>query len=124
MKNTKIAIPVENGQISEHFGHAPLFYFYSAVGNTITREQAERPPEEGHGAIPAWLAENGITDVIVKGIGSSAAEKIKQHHINLYTCEGTEYPKDIVSEFLNETLKTSTNTGCCGGCNGHHHHHH
>ena len=40
----KVALPVVNGKLSEHFGHARLFQFFEIEDNEIINSQAKEPP--------------------------------------------------------------------------------
>ncbi len=105
----KAAIPVADGKLSAHFGHALYFYFYYIEDDKVVKEQMEMPPPHEFGAIPNWLAENKVTDLITGGIGPKAIEILKQNNINVYTGAPTEKPAKIIEDFLSGTLRTVAN---------------
>ncbi len=105
----KIAIPVVDGKLSAHFGHAPYFYFYYTEDNKIVKEQMEIPPPHEFGVIPNWLAEKEVTELITGGIGPKAVEILNQNKINVFTGAPVENPQKIIGDFLSGTLKTTAN---------------
>ena len=105
----KIAIPVDGGKLSAHFGHAPYFYFYHTENSKVVKEQLEIPPPHEFGVIPNWLAENKVTDLITGGIGPKAIEILNRNNINVYTGASVDKPSKIIEAFLNNTLETSAN---------------
>ena len=108
-KMKTIAIPVENGRLSTHFGHAPLFYIYNIENDIIVKEHMLTPPPHEFGSIPNWLGEINVTDLIAGGIGSKAVDILNSRSINVFSGAPAEHPKKIVEEFLSGLLKTTDN---------------
>lgn len=106
----RIAIPVADGRLSAHFGHAPFFYVYQLENNKIIREEMLTPLPHEQGSIPRWLIEIQATDIIVGGIGAKAIEILNSHEINVFSGAPALSPKDIIDRFLSGTLKTTDNT--------------
>ena len=53
----KIAIPYENGQVFQHFGHSAQFKLYTAEEGRITGAEVVSTDGQGHGALWAfWCA--------------------------------------------------------------------
>lgn len=105
----KIAIPIANGKLSAHFGHAPHFYVYHTEGNEIVKEEMATPPPHEFGVIPNWLAEIKVSDLITGGIGPKAVDILNSRNINVFTGAPVESPQKIVKDFLEGTLKTTAN---------------
>ncbi len=105
----KIAIPVIDGKLSAHFGHAPYFYIYHTENNKVVKEQMETPPPHEFGVIPNWLAENEVTDMITGGIGPKAVEILNNNDINVFTGAPVDEPGKVIEDFLNGRLKTTAN---------------
>lgn len=105
----KIAIPVAEGKLSAHFGHAPYFYIYHTADNEIVKEQLETPPPHEFGVIPNWLAEIEVTDMIAGGIGPKAIDILNERNINVFTGAPAEEPQKVIKDFLNGTLRTVAN---------------
>lgn len=84
----KIAMPVlskdgEDSEISEHFGHNPLF----AIADTETKEvKIISVGMHGEGCTPvSQLSEQGVDMVFVHDIGGRAMELLKKEGISLKT---------------------------------------
>ena len=53
----KIAIPYENGQVFQHFGHSAQFKLYTAEEGRITSAEVVSTDGQGHGALVGfWCA--------------------------------------------------------------------
>ena len=73
----KIAIPYENGQVCEHFGHAPQFKIYRLKGlEVIGSEVIDNDSANGHAGAVDVLWKNGVEIVICGNIGDTAAEML------------------------------------------------
>lgn len=123
----KIALPVANGLLSAHFGHPEYFFIYEAENKTIGKEEMHQPPVHTPGAFPKWMADMGVTDIIVGGIGPKAIDLFNANGINVYIGAAIKNPKELANELLQGTLISKENL-----CNhdddhehehGHHHHH-
>ena len=72
----RIALPITDGRVSAHFGHARQFALVDTdldcADLTITR--LVTPPPHAPGVLPRWLAEQGVQVVIGGGIGPRAVE--------------------------------------------------
>ena len=58
----RIAIPLSEGRLSQHFGHSEQFLFVDAdlEQRKILNRKVETPPEHAPGVLPTWLAEQGV----------------------------------------------------------------
>ena len=125
----KIAIPVENGTLFGHFGHAPSFALIDAnaeTGAITAREDLEAPPHEP-GVLPKWLAEKGVNLVMTGGIGPAARNLLAKRGIEVLTGIAGDSPEALVAAHFAGTLEISDNAcdhdGEHGHGHGHHHHH-
>lgn len=105
----KIALPITEGKLSEHFGHCQDFAFYYIENQTIAKEEIFLAPPHQPGLLPNWLVEHNVTDLIVGGIGHKAIEIFNQHKINVFVGVQTKEPKELVHEYLNGVLETNGN---------------
>ena len=105
----KIAIPVLEHKLSPHFTTSPLFKIYLVEDQTIVKESLMHLPSQLSESLPAWLAKNGITDVIAINIETNAIKKLNQHKINVFVGVRLETPKVLVQEHIDGTLETSDN---------------
>ncbi len=105
----KIAIPVTGNVLSAHFGHCEQFYIYSVENDQITNEENLTPPGHQPGVYPAWLQEQGVTDVLAGGIGQRAIDIFKQNNINVFVGAPQDAPKNIAEQFINGSLELTGN---------------
>jgi ATP-binding protein involved in chromosome partitioning len=72
----KIAIPVQAGRVSMHFGHCEEFAVYEVdeENQTILGSTMHKPPAHEPGVLPAWLHELGA-NVIITGGRSNCSRK-------------------------------------------------
>jgi len=102
----KIGIPVEenkglDSRLSEHFGRTPFYIFVDVESDAITKHELVKNPFEQHspGQIPAWVNENGVKLMIVKGIGSRAINFFNEFGIKVIK-GNCELAGDCVKEYL------------------------
>ena len=75
----KIAVPYENGQVFQHFGHSGQFKIYDVEDGRIAV-----PAGSGHGALAGFLSGLEVDTLICGGIGAGAQEALAQAGIRLY----------------------------------------
>lgn len=80
----KIAVPYENGQVFQHFGHSGQFKIYDVEDGRITAERIAVPAGSGHGALAGFLSGLEVDTLICGGIGAGAQEALAQAGIRLY----------------------------------------
>ena len=107
----KIALPVHNGSINEHFGHAENFTIY-----TITPEkkiESVTPVvSDGcgcHSGIAQILAEQGVSVMLAGNIGAGAINHLNEFGIEVVRgCYGQA--DNVVAEFLKGTITDNEQT--------------
>ena len=112
----KIAVPMENGRFSAHFGGASRFAFYEVdeATRTIVSAAIAVPPAHERGAFPMWIKEQGASVILVGGMGPRAVQIFQHHGIEtVLGIEGGE-PEAVVRAYLDGTLVAS-GRGCGGG---------
>jgi len=124
----KIAIPLNQGRFSEHFGGAEMFALYNVdeSGRTISERMLGAPPEHGRGVYPVWLRQQGATVVLAGGMGPRAVGILAQHGIEVVLGVQGEDPDAVVQGYLDGTLE-ATGEAChengyhdCGHDHGQH----
>ena len=116
----KIAIPIENGMLSSHFGHAAQFAIIDVENGNIAKTQLLVPPPHEPGSLPQWLHELGTTHLICGGIGGRAVELIAAAGVQVIAGVTTEDPARLMEDFLANRLKGITGPTCQGhGEEGH-----
>ena len=80
----KIAIPYENGQVFQHFGHSAQFKLYTAEEGRITGAEVVSTDGQGHGALVGFLVRSGVNVLLCGGIGGGAQMALSDVGIRLY----------------------------------------
>jgi predicted Fe-Mo cluster-binding NifX family protein len=107
----KIAIPVEAGRVSMHFGHCQEFALYEAdaAGQTIVGKSTHAPPAHEPGVLPQWLHELGATVIITGGMGPRAQQLFAQNGITVVLGVPADVPEQVAAAYLNGTLQPGEN---------------
>ncbi len=105
----KIAIPVIDGVLSQHFGHCAYFELYEVEnGNLVSQHTLEAPPHQP-GLLPKWLAERGATDILAGGMGQRAVAIFNEFNITVHVGVPPKSPEKLIEEYLSGKLQTSEN---------------
>ncbi len=94
----RIAIPYENGQIFQHFGHTEQFKVYEVIDGQITRSVIVIPASGGHCGLADDLTSWGVDALICGGIGGGAQMALAEADITVYG--GVEGSADAAAEAL------------------------
>ncbi len=113
----KIAVPYENGQVFQHFGHSGQFKIYDVEDGRIAAERIAVPAGSGHGALAGFLSGLEVDTLICGGIGAGAQEALAQAGIRLYGGV-TGGADEAVRALLAGTLDYDAHVQC-----SHHGHH-
>jgi predicted Fe-Mo cluster-binding NifX family protein len=107
----RIAIPVSNGKLSQHFGHCQTFAMIEVnVQNKTIMSSAELPaPEHVPGLRPRWLREQGVDLVIAGGMGAGARAHLSEASIQVIIGAPAEAPQALVRSYLEGALATGAN---------------
>jgi predicted Fe-Mo cluster-binding NifX family protein len=107
----RIAIPVEQGHLAQHFGHTRFFALVDAdpVSKRISAMSEIAAPEHQPGLLPPWLKERGVTHVISGGMGSRARALFAEASIEVVTGAPAESASTLAERYLDGTLVTSPN---------------
>ena len=124
MTKKRIAIPMANNMLSEHFGHCQAFAFVDVENNAITEITTMDPPEHQPGTYPKWVAANGATDVISGGMGTMAVNLFNQAGVNVFVGAPVDTPTNLVNQFIAGELKLTANFCDHDDEHGHGHHGH
>ena len=119
VKDMKIAVTYENGEVFQHFGHTEQFKIYTVEDQKIADSTIVDTNGSGHGALAGFLAEHGVDTLICGGIGGGARTALSEVGIQLYP--GVSGSADqAVEALLQGTLTFDPDTTC----NHHGEHHH
>ncbi len=108
----KVALPVENNKLSEHFGHAERFMFFDIEEGKIISTEITQTPEHIEGSFPQWIKSNNADVIIVSGIGPKAIEMFNNVGIKVITNVVPNEPRKVVEDFINNRLDTSYEEVC------------
>lgn len=118
----KIALPVENDILFEHFGRATEFKIYTVEDFEPLTSVTVRPEDLSHEAVARLLKEQGVDLVICGNIGEGARSAINDNHMILFSGV-TGGADDVVQRFLDGELEYGVDAncgehemGCGGGC--------
>ncbi len=113
----RIAVPFEDGNIFQHFGHAERFKLYDVENSAIISAQIVDSNGSGHGLLAGFLKQAGVDALICGGIGMGAQTALAEAGIRL--CAGVQGSADAAAKALAEgALEYDPDARC-----DHHGHH-
>lgn len=107
----RIAMPVQDGKLCSHFGHAPHFALVEVdpAEKRILNVQNLSAPPHAAGVLPDWLHRQGVEVVLVGGIGARAKNLLEQHGITVLAGVPIAEPTPLVQAYLQGSLLTAEN---------------
>ncbi|SDE65475.1 NifB/NifX family molybdenum-iron cluster-binding protein [Rhodospira trueperi] len=101
-----IAIPLDEGKLSPHFGHCKSFALVEtdAAHAVTSRRDADAPPHEP-GLLPKWLSEQGVDLVICGSMGPRAQDLFAQYGIAVTTGAPVDDPEHLVATHFQGTME-------------------
>jgi predicted Fe-Mo cluster-binding NifX family protein len=126
----RIAIPTEDGNIFQHFGHSKEFTLYDIENEMVQQKQVVATNGAGHGALADFLTVHSVNMVISGNIGGGAKTALREKNIELIPGV-TGKADDIIIRYLSGEELGNPNTECnhhshdgghtCGnhGCGSH-----
>lgn len=103
-----VAIPTDGKNVSEHFGHCPLFYFFTVEDEKITKKEFIENPGHKPGFLPRFLHENGANCILAGGMGTRAINLFKENDIEVITGVNGSLEK-VIDQYINGNLLTEGN---------------
>lgn len=122
MPAKRIAIPLAEGKLCNHFGHCEEFIIYDIENKEVKKSEKLTPPPHEPGVIPNWLAEQKVTLVLAGGMGPKAQEILKDKGVIAFCGVVSDTPDNIIADYLAGTLKVTHNA--CDHKEGEEHHCH
>lgn len=121
----KIAIPCENGEVNQHFGHAKEFTVYTIEDIKPIEKETVVFEDISHEAVAGALKARGVDLVICGNIGEGARSAVENAHMLLVAGVAGEADA-AVDRFLDGSLEIMEGGGSCpghaheheGGCGG------
>jgi len=122
----RIAIPVSEGQLAQHFGHCEMFALLDVdtEKRQITASTEVEAPEHQPGLLPEWLRSRGVDMVIAGGVGGRALSLFAAASIQVLTGAPAASARSLVEQYLAGNLECGP-SGCDhsggghGGCHAH-----
>jgi predicted Fe-Mo cluster-binding NifX family protein len=107
----RIAVPVSNGRLAQHFGHCEKFALVDVDPATkaITASTEVEAPEHQPGLLPPWLKERGVNLIIAGGMGSRAHSLFQEASIEVVTGAPSDSAAAIIRQYLDGNLVTGDN---------------
>ncbi len=107
----KVAIPVAQGRLCQHFGHSEQFALLNVdlQNKRILNTEYLDPPPHEPGVLPEWLAEKETELVIAAGMGAKALDIFQKKGVWVVTGAGEGSAEEIVQAYLEGNLATGTN---------------
>jgi predicted Fe-Mo cluster-binding NifX family protein len=107
----RIAIPMADGRLAQHFGHCEKFALVDVdpVTKEITASTEVEAPEHQPGLLPPWLKERGVNLIIAGGMGSRANSLFQAASIEVLTGALAETAAILVRQYLDGKLVTGEN---------------
>ena len=105
----KVAVPIENGIMTGHFGHAKLFALIEMDGDKIVKEEVLVPPPHDVGVLPAWLSDLGATDILSGGMGQRAIQLFLNNKINVFVGVAQKSAAELAADLVNNRLEKGAN---------------
>lgn len=117
----RIAIPVEDGRLAQHFGHARQFALADVDADSRTVLSITEHPAPPHepGRLPAWLREQGAEVVITGGMGPRAVALLEASSIEVIPGAPSLDPRSLVAQYLEGVLAEGPNRCDHGDHGGH-----
>lgn len=102
----RIAVSVEAGEISQHFGHCEGFQIIDIENNKLVKEEFMANPGHKPGLLPRLLHERQVNVVIAGGMGGGAVDMFNENCIDVITGASGKVA-NVVDSYLAGTLESS-----------------
>jgi len=114
----RIAIPLTQGQLAQHFGHCEKFALMDVDldQKTVTASKEVEAPEHQPGLLPRWLKDLGVDLVIAGGLGSRAQALFEEVSIKVLTGAPTGNAASLATQYLAGSLVSRPVSCGHGGC--------
>lgn len=100
----RIAVPYENGEVFQHFGHTERFKVYDVEDGGVKTTVTVNTNGSGHGALADILKKIQVDTLICGGIGGGARRALDEAGIRLYggvTGDADQAVADLLAGNLN-----------------------
>lgn len=105
----KVAVPLADGHLTNHFGHCEQFAVVNVQNGNITGKEIVTPPPHEPGLLPRWLGEMGVNLILTGGMGQRALELCSERNIHVVTGAPNLEPEELIRKYLAGELTTDAN---------------
>ena len=107
----RIAIPLTDGKLSQHFGHCEQFAIIDVDkdSKSVKSKELITPPANQPGVLPQWLTGLQVELIIAGGMGQRAQQLFTQNQIEVVVGAPEEKPTELVSRYLDGRLVCGQN---------------
>ena len=96
----RIALPISGGNLSEQMEHCSQFALYDIRNRKISCEYMDIPAYIKADELPVWLAETGVTDIVIYKADKQTIDKLIKNKINLFIGIKPGNPIEIINDFI------------------------
>ena len=100
----KIAIPVRNGDLCDHFEDLQYFLVYNLDQPAFIEEDIIRPHSNQLKNLPDCLIANGVSEIIARGISYEAIKQFNYRKIHVFVGAKSKNPDDLIMDYINKNL--------------------
>jgi len=107
----RIALPMTEGKLAEHFGRCEQFVIYETDperGSVGPCEMLPAPPHQP-GFLPGWLAEKRVDVIIARGMGPRAVNAFQEHGIEVVLGAVGDHANTVILSYLSGDLEAGAN---------------
>jgi ATP-binding protein involved in chromosome partitioning len=105
----KVAIPLAEGRLCNHFGHCEQFAVFRVREGLIDGKELHVPPPHEPGVLPRWLGDLGVNLIIAGGMGQRALSLFAENGIKVITGSPSQEPETLVQGYLSGNLVSGPN---------------
>jgi ATP-binding protein involved in chromosome partitioning len=105
----KVAIPLAEGRLCNHFGHCQQFAVLKVQEGLMAGKELLTPPPHEPGVLPKWLSDLGVNLIIAGGMGQRALSLFAERGIKVITGALNREPEALVRDYLAGTLISGPN---------------
>lgn len=105
---SKVAIPVLNEVLSNSFNNCGYYDIYEIDQKKIISQKREKLCHKTSHDLNIWVADKGITDLIVHGIDKSSVDYFADTKVNLFVGVSINEPAKLIEDYLKGTLQSNT----------------
>jgi ATP-binding protein involved in chromosome partitioning len=107
--NLKVAVPLAEGVLCNHFGHCEQFAVIQVQEGLMGEKEFHTPPPHEPGVLPRWLGDLGVNLIIAGGMGQRAQGLFAEQGITVITGAPNLEPEVLVHHYLSGNLFTGPN---------------